>query len=109
MLCLQIYHALLLKEHLPRTQEKLEHDYLEHHSERSLKLCDSSSTQVTLFLLKREAGTVNVKGCGVCWHLISQLARLSTLTQSQAPSPILLKVCRNFKEGQHFDLLLSMS
>ena len=26
MLCLQIYYDLLLKEHLPKTQEKLERD-----------------------------------------------------------------------------------
>ena len=37
MLCLQIYYGLLLKEHLPRTKEKLERDCLEHHCERSLK------------------------------------------------------------------------
>ena len=41
-------------------------------------------------------------GCGMfagIWDVDLQNA------QSQAPSPILLKVCRNFKEGQHFDLL----
>ena len=36
MLCLLIYYGLLLKEHLPRTQEKLERACLEHHCERSL-------------------------------------------------------------------------
>ena len=44
MLCLQICYGLLLKEYLPRTQEKLESDCLEHHRERSLKFCDWSST-----------------------------------------------------------------
>ena len=42
MLCLQINYGLSLKEHLPRTQERLEGDYLEHHCERSLNLCDWS-------------------------------------------------------------------
>ena len=37
---LQIYYSLLLKENLPRTQERLELDFLEHHSERSLKFVD---------------------------------------------------------------------
>ena len=60
MLCLQIYYGLLLKEHLPRTQERLEFDCLEHHCERSLKLCDWSSTQVSFFLLKLEVVMVNV-------------------------------------------------
>ena len=32
--------------------------------------------------------------------------RLSALTQTLVPSPILLKACRNFEEGQHFDLLI---
>ena len=45
MLCLQIFHGLLLKERLPKTQEKLARDCLEHHCEKSLKLCDWSSTQ----------------------------------------------------------------
>ena len=36
---------------------------------------------------------------------VDELARLSTLTHSQAPSPIFLKACRNFKDCQHFDLL----
>ena len=49
MLCLQIYYGLLLKEHLPRNQEKLERDYLEHHCERSLKFFDWLSIQVSLF------------------------------------------------------------
>ena len=49
MLCLQIYYGLLLKEHLPRTQERLEFDCLEHHCERSLKLCDWSSTRVCFY------------------------------------------------------------
>ena len=66
MLCLQI---LLLKEYLPRTQNKLEHACLEHHCERSLKLCDWSSTQVSLFLLTGEAGIVNIQCCGMHRHL----------------------------------------
>ena len=97
-----------LKEHLPRTQEKLEGACLDHHCERSLNLCDSSSTQLSLFLLTGEAGIVNIQGCGMYWYL-GWLARLRTLTQTQASSPILLKVCRNFKESQHFDLLIEMS
>ena len=39
MFFLQIYDDLLLKEHLPKTQEKLERAYLESHRERSLGLC----------------------------------------------------------------------
>ena len=50
MLCLQNYHGLLFKEHLTRTQEKLERACLEHHCEESLKLFDWSSTQVSFFL-----------------------------------------------------------
>ena len=69
MLCLQIYYGLLLKEYLPRTQEKLERACLEHHCERSEKLCDWSSTQVSLFLLTGEAGIVNVQDCGMHWYL----------------------------------------
>ena len=67
MLCLQIYYGALLKEHLPRTQEKLKGACLEHHFERSLKYCDWSSTQVSLFLLTGEAGIVNIQGCGMHW------------------------------------------
>ena len=48
---LQIYCGLLLKEYLPRIQERLKRDCLEHNCERSLKLCDWSSIQVSLFLL----------------------------------------------------------
>ena len=66
MLCLQI---LLLKEYLPRTQDKLERACLEHHCERSLKLCDWSSTQVSLFLLTGEAGKVNIQCCGMHRYL----------------------------------------
>ena len=60
VLCLQIYYDLLLKEYLPRTQEKLERDCLQHHCEKSLKLCDWSSTQVSFSLLMGEAEIVNV-------------------------------------------------
>ena len=60
MLCLQIYYGLycglLLKEHLPRAQKKLERDCLGHHCKRSLKLCDWSCTQVSFLLLTAEAG-----------------------------------------------------
>ena len=66
MLCLQI---LLLKEYLLRTQDKLERACLEHHCERSLKLCDWSSTQVSLFLLTGEAGIVNIQCCGMHRYL----------------------------------------
>ena len=46
LLCLLIYYGLLFKkEHLPRTQEKLERDFLEHHCEKSLKICNWSSTK----------------------------------------------------------------
>ena len=66
---LQIYCGLLLKEHLPITQENLQHACLEHHCERSLKLCDWSRTQVSLFLLTGEAGIVKVPGRGMHWYL----------------------------------------
>ena len=69
VLYLQIYYGLFLKEHLPRTHEKLERECLEHNCERSLKLCDWSSAQLSLFLLKGEAGTANVQSCGMHWHL----------------------------------------
>ena len=69
MLCLQIYCGLLLKENLSRAQEKLQLDCLEHHCERSLRLCDWSSTQASLFLLTRQTGRVNLQGCGVHWYL----------------------------------------
>ena len=69
VLCLQIYYYLLLKEHLPRTQQKLERDCLEHHCERSLKACDWSSAQVSLFLLTEEAGIVDFQSCGMHWCL----------------------------------------
>ena len=68
LLCLQIYYGLLLKEHLLRTQEKLERDCLEHHCERSLKLCDWSIIQVSLLSLTGEAEIVNPQGCGMHWH-----------------------------------------
>ena len=52
-----------------RTQEKLQLDCLEHHCERSLRLCDWSSTQASLFLLTGQTGRVNLQGCGVHWYL----------------------------------------
>ena len=58
---LHIYYGLLLKEHLARTQERLERDGLEDHCERLLKLCDWSNIQVSLFLLIGRAGIVNVR------------------------------------------------
>ena len=99
---LQVYYGLLLKEHLPRTREMLDRECLEHHCERSLKLCNWASIHVSLFiLLIGGAVIVNVQGCGMNWYLTSYLARLSTLTQTHSPSPILFKVCRHFKEGQN--------
>ena len=47
--CRQAYCGLSLKYHLPITQERLERDYLGHYCEKSLKLCDWSSNQATLF------------------------------------------------------------
>ena len=70
MLCLQIYYGLLLKEHLPRTQKRLEHDCLEHHCERSLKLCDWSSTQVSFFIDKR---SLNSECPGLWYALVFEL------------------------------------
>ena len=55
--CHEFSNSPLLKEYLPRTQEKLEQDCLKHHCERSSKHCDLSSTQVS-FLLTGEAGIV---------------------------------------------------
>ena len=69
MLRLQIFYGLLLKEYLPRTQENLEHDCVEHHCERSLKLSDWPSTQASLFLLTGETGKVNVQSFGMYWYL----------------------------------------
>ena len=65
MSCLQIYYGLLLKQHLQRAQEKLERDCLEHHCERSLKFCDWSRTQTSLFLLTGEAGWVFELTCSL--------------------------------------------
>ena len=36
---LQIHYGFLLKEHLLRSKESVEHDCLERHDESSLKLC----------------------------------------------------------------------
>ena len=73
-----IYYGLLLKEHLPRTQERLERDCLDHHCERSLKLFNWPNIQVSLFLLTGGAGIVNIQGCGMFWYLTSQLDYLQT-------------------------------
>ena len=74
----RIYYGLLLKEHLPRTQERLERDCLDHHCERSLKLFNWPNIQVSLFLLTGGAGIVNIQGCGMFWYLTSQLDYLQT-------------------------------
>ena len=71
MLCLQIYYDLLLKEHLPKTQEKLERDCLEDHCERYLKLCYCSSTQVSIFLLLWRSW--NSECPGLCYALVFEL------------------------------------
>ena len=60
---------LSLKEHLQRTHKRLEQDCSKHHCKKSLRLCDWSSTQVSLFLLTGEAGIVNVQGCGIHRYL----------------------------------------
>ena len=59
--CRFTMNCCLTKEHLPRSQEMLEQACLEHHCERSLKLCDWPSTQVSLVLVTGEPGI----GCGV--------------------------------------------
>ena len=69
MLCWQIYYGLLLKEHLPRTQENPVNDCLEHDCETSLELSDWSSTQGSLCLLTGETGKVNVQRCVMYWYL----------------------------------------
>ena len=76
-----IYCDLFLKEHLPRTQEKLERDCLGHHCERSLKFCDWPSTKVRLFLLTGEVGIVNVRGCVCIGIWVDSLIILSTLSK----------------------------
>ena len=63
------FNGLLLKKYLPRTQEKLERDFLEDQCKRSLKFCDWSSTQVSLFLLTGETEIVNFQGCDMHWYL----------------------------------------
>ena len=68
-ICLKIYYGLLLKKRLPRTQEKPESDCLQHHCEKSLKLCHWSSTQLSLSLLIGETRIVNVQGCDIHWYL----------------------------------------
>ena len=67
--------SILLKEHLSRTQQNLKRVCLKQHFERSLKLCDWSSTQVSLFLLTGEAGIMNVEGCGTYFFLFMILRR----------------------------------
>ena len=61
----------MLKEHLPRTQERMERACLKHHFERSIKLCNWSSIPVSLFLLAGGAGIVNVQGSSMHWYLTS--------------------------------------
>ena len=70
----------LLKEHLPRTQESLEPDCLEHHGERSLEFCDWMKSLKFLFVNKKS------------W-------------KSECPGNVIKKVCKNFKKGLHFDLV----
>ena len=95
MLYWQIYDGLLLKEHLPRTQEKLGLECLEHNCERSIKLCDWSAIQLSLLLLTREAGVVNV-----------YLSWLSTLSRYTATKPGVIsnpfKSLRKIPAGQIF-------
>ena len=60
---------LIVERAFTRTSEKLERDRLEHHCERSLKLCVWSGTQVSLLLLTGEARIVNAQGSGMHWYL----------------------------------------
>ena len=46
-----MFYRFTITCHLPETQERLERYCLKHYCERSLKLCDWSSIQVSLFLL----------------------------------------------------------
>ena len=72
MLCLQIYCGWLLKEFkkiYQKLKKSFKRDCLEHHCERSLKLCDWSSTQVSLSPLTGKAGIVNVQGCDMHLYL----------------------------------------
>ena len=58
------------------------------------------SFKVSLFLLTGVAETVNAQDCEKTWYLTSK----TTFTNTESSSPI-IKVCRNFKEGLHFDLV----
>ena len=90
------YRGFLLKEHLSSTQEKLERECLEHHCEKSLKLCGWSSTQVSLFLLTRETGTVNVQACSMHWYLSWLVCKFKyTDTEKDA-------TCNHFESLQEF-------
>ena len=55
MLWLQIYYGLLLKEHLPRTQEKLKRACLEHHCEVRLKICGSVKYSRKIIFIERRS------------------------------------------------------
>lgn len=103
MYTLDMYYGLLLKEHLPTTQEMLKRECLEHYCERSLQVCNWSGIQGNFFLMTG-AGIVNAQSRGMHWYLTSWLTRASTLTESHAPSSIFLKVFKNIMEGQQFDL-----
>ena len=46
--------SLVVERAFTKNSKKKERDCLEIHCERSLKLCDSSSTKVNLFLLTQE-------------------------------------------------------
>ena len=50
MLCLQIYHGLLLKSIYQELQKSWNVTCLKHHCERSQKLCYWSSTQINVFI-----------------------------------------------------------
>ena len=51
--------------------------------------------QVSLFLLTVEAEIVDAQACYTDWSLNSQ----TKFTNTVMPSQIVMKVCRNFKEG----------
>ena len=65
-------YLLWLAVERARTQERLERYSLEHHCERSLKLCERSSIQISLFLLTGGA-IMNFMDCGMHWYLTSLL------------------------------------
>ena len=60
MLC-----TFIFKEHLPRTQETLEHACLEHNCDRSLKLCNWSSNSSKFVFIDRRSWNIECPGL---WH-----------------------------------------